>query len=184
MSRKQYIELINHKEENSWIYNVLDGTKEKELQVYRDEFFMLGKDWQYNEGDVETLHLLALPRQLDPPLYTIRELNQSHLPLLYSIRDNSYATIEKLFGVPRCEIRAFFHYHPTYYHLHVHFCHVKMTSKPIQVGRAVFLNDVIQNIELAGDYYQKAKLITEIKENTKLFDLFVKNNMLTVREEK
>lgn len=145
---------------------------------------MLGKDWQYNEGDIETLYLLALPRQLDPPLYTIRELNQSHLPLLYSIRDNSYATIEKLFGVPRSEIRAFFHYHPTYYHLHVHFIHVKMTSKSIQVGRAVFLNDVIQNIELAGDYYQKARMLTEIKENTKLFDLFVKNDMLKVRAEK
>merc|ERR1711971_543945 len=99
VSRKQYIETINHKEENSWIYNILDGTKEKELQVFVDEHFMLGKDWQYNEGDIETLYLLALPRQLDPPLYTIRELNQSHLPLLYSIRDNTYATIEKLFGV-------------------------------------------------------------------------------------
>jgi m7GpppX diphosphatase len=104
---------------------------------------MLGKDWCYNEGDIETLYLLALPRQMDPPLYTIRELNASHLPMLYSIRDNSYATIEKLFGLPRSEIRVFFHYHPTYYHLHVHFCHVKMASKSIQVGRAVFLNDVI-----------------------------------------
>ena len=61
-SKPLLIDQIDHKTANSWIYNVLDGTKEKELEVFSNEFFSLGKDWEFNEGDLETLYCLALPR--------------------------------------------------------------------------------------------------------------------------
>jgi len=38
--------------------------------------------------------------------------------------DESYPAIEKMFGVPKEKLKAYFHYQPTYYHLHVHFIHV------------------------------------------------------------
>jgi hypothetical protein len=45
-----------------WIQNVLDGTKESELQIFENEHFKLGKDYKFNEGDLSTLWLLALPK--------------------------------------------------------------------------------------------------------------------------
>jgi m7GpppX diphosphatase len=45
-----------------WIQNVLDGTKEAELQIFENEHFKLGKDYKFNEGDLSTLWLLALPK--------------------------------------------------------------------------------------------------------------------------
>lgn len=83
------------------MYNVLDKKKEIERQVYENEYFMLGKDWEFNEGDIKTLYCLALVKQRDPPLYTLRDLTQEHLPLLKSIRDESLEAIESRFGVPK-----------------------------------------------------------------------------------
>jgi m7GpppX diphosphatase len=108
---------------NDWIYNVLNGSKEKELRVFENDLFMLQKDWKYNDGDdISTLYCLALVKQKD--LLSIRDLTAEHLPLLKSIVEESVPAISKTFDVPKDKILAYFHYHPTYYHLHVHFVHI------------------------------------------------------------
>ena len=71
-----------------WVYNIIDGSREKELTIFRNELFTLQLDYSYNKGDIETLYLLALPIQTD--LKSLRDLTAEHLPLLKSIRDNSY----------------------------------------------------------------------------------------------
>jgi hypothetical protein len=43
------------------VYNALDGTREKELNLYRDEDFILQLDYKFNRGDIETLYCLAMP---------------------------------------------------------------------------------------------------------------------------
>jgi hypothetical protein len=64
-----------------WIYNVLDGSKEKELRVYENDHFMLQKDWKYNVGDdIKTLYCLAITKRKD--LLSIRDLTAEHIPLL------------------------------------------------------------------------------------------------------
>lgn len=113
-------------------------------------------------------------------LRTIRDLNKEHLDLLKSIRDNSYASIEKQFGLPKSQVKAFFHYFPTYYHLHVHFVHVKIFDKAgVMAGKAVFLEDVIENIEkFDPNFYQKKTLLSYIGSETQLFKLFKDNNAI------
>ncbi|KAI9895539.1 hypothetical protein PsorP6_018530 [Peronosclerospora sorghi] len=73
-------------------------------------------------------------------LRNIRYLFFSHisgtLSSLYVLPANSNTTLEVLhrnFGVNASFIRMHLHYQPTYYHLHVHFSHVKMT----QCGRTM-----------------------------------------------
>lgn len=84
----------------------------------------------------------------------MRDLTQEHLPILKSIRDESFKVIENFFGIKQEKIRAFFHYHPTFYHLHVHFAHVhRVESAGAFIDRELLLDDVINNIELKGDYY-------------------------------
>ena len=52
--------------------------------------------------------------------------------------------IEEQFGVHEDQLRIFVHYQPSYYHFHVHFCHVTLAASPgMAVGKAHLLDDVI-----------------------------------------
>lgn len=151
-----------------WVDNILDKSKEVELTVFRNDLFTLQLDFEYNKGDITTLYLLALPIQTD--LKTIRDLNGTHLPLLRSIRDNSYATIQSRFGLPRTQIKCLFHYYPTFYHLHIHFVHVTMNE---QVGgyccKGVLLDDVIEHLEMDPEYFAKKTLMVQVGDMHPIF---------------
>lgn len=93
------------------------------------------------------MHFIALPFKRD--LKTLRDLTGEHLPLLKSIRDDGYKLILSRYGLPQSKVKAFFHYYPTFYHLHVHFTYVDMIeSVGAFSGKAIFLEDVIDNIEI------------------------------------
>lgn len=50
------------------------------------------------------------------------------------------------FGVAENQIRAYVHYHPSYYHFHVHLMHVKVDAGAgMAVGKAHLLDDIIGN---------------------------------------
>ena len=137
----------------NWIYSILSGEKEQENIIYQNELFLIEKDYKFNEGDIRTLYCLALPLQKD--LKTVRDLRAEHLPLLKSIREESLKAIEAKWNVAPNQVRAYFHYLPTYYHLHVHFTHVD-----IKVDRAIVdLDQAIDNIELIRDFYEKCTLV-------------------------
>ena len=90
-----------------------------------------------------------------------------HLQMLKELREQSFAKIKEKFGVPETLIRAFFHYPPTYWHAHIHFCHTAITGKvSSQAGRAILLDDVIENLESDPAFYQKRALTMEVKEGT------------------
>lgn len=109
------------------MHNVLDGTKETELTVFENEHFKLQKNYKYNEGELKTLYCLAIPlKAREMKLASVRDLTADHLPMLKSIRDESFKAIEAKFGLPRQKIVAFFHYLPSYWLLHVHFQHIDM----------------------------------------------------------
>jgi hypothetical protein len=53
------------------------------------------------------------------------------------------ALVDK-YGVREDELRVYIHYQPSYYHLHVHFLHVKYDAGAgMAAGKAHLLNDVI-----------------------------------------
>ena len=84
--------------------------------------YKLIKSWEFNEvGDMRTLHCLVIPKQRD--ILSIRDLTSVHLPMLKAMRDESLNFIHRRFGVPPQLIRAFVHYLPTFFHLHVHLIH-------------------------------------------------------------
>jgi m7GpppX diphosphatase len=74
------------------------------------------------------------------------------------------------------ELRIYFHYHPSYYHLHVHFTHLKYSAPKTLIGQAHLLDDVIDNIKnIAPDYYQKKTISFCVKESSALWQAFDKN---------
>ena len=71
--------------------------------------------------------------------------------MLKAMRDESLSAIETTFKVPRDKVMSYFHYQPTFYHLHVHFVHVDRCMRDIREN--VSLDSVISNIEMVSDFY-------------------------------
>ena len=171
--KPHYIDPMNMDHCN-WIYSVLNREKEIELRVHENESFLLNKDYKFNEGDIKTLYCLAIPTQRD--LKSVRDLTGEHLPLLKAIRDESLDAIETKFNINRSKIMSYFHYQPTFYHLHVHFTHCENTSWDKR--DCVRLDDAITNIEMLPDYYQRATLTYKVGTQMPLFDILVEKGIL------
>lgn len=78
----------------------------------------------------------------------------------------------KRFGVPGSQLRIYLHYHPSYYHLHVHFTALGYDAPGISVERAHLLTDVIDNLVLDSTYYQKRALTFALQADKALFKRF------------
>lgn len=102
----------------------MEHKAEQESIIYEDSDkntgFVLVTDFKWDK-QLDTLKLLALPFQ---KIRSLRELNASHLPLLRNIRDAGTTAISKKFNIPASQLRIYFHYQPSYYYLHVHFCYL------------------------------------------------------------
>ncbi len=108
------------------------------------------------DASQSSIRCLALVNRHDLP--SLRALNASHLPLLRNLLHTGTRFLAAKFNIPKEHIIAFLHYYPTYYHLHVHYCHVNSVTAELLPGRSHLLADVIENIEMQGDYYQKRTL--------------------------
>ncbi|XP_011314053.1 m7GpppX diphosphatase [Fopius arisanus] len=145
-----------------WVDNILNGTAELDRVIYNDKDndtgFVLVKDLKWDD-QIQTLYLLAITRQRIP---SIRELNATHLPLLKNIKENACKIIEERYHVPRSELKIFFHYQPSFYHLHVHFTSFGVENAGAIIEKGHLLTTVINNIEMVPDYYQKAVLLFRV----------------------
>ncbi|KAH0533731.1 m7GpppX diphosphatase-like [Cotesia glomerata] len=145
-----------------WVDNILDGTAEADRVIYNDKDektgFVLVKDLKWKD-DISNLYLIAITRL---KIASIRELNESHLTLLKNIKEAGSRAIEANYNIPANRLRTYFHYQPSYYHLHVHFTALTVENAGTLVERAHLLSTVINNIEMMPDYYQKATLTFRI----------------------
>lgn len=143
-----------------WVYNILDHKKEFDRIIFEDPNkdigFVLLPDLKWDGKTLETLYAVAIVHRMN--LKSIRSLNADHLPLLRNIRDKGVAAIKKLYGLERSQLRIYFHYQPSFYHLHVHFTYLKYDAPGIFCEKSHLLDTVIDNIELMSDYYTKATL--------------------------
>ena len=106
-------------------------------------------------------------------LKSIRDLNHRHIPLLKKIWTDCTKAIEEKYGVHKSQIRAYFHYQPSFYHLHVHFTHLKFTNAPgAGMERCHLLTNVIENIEKQSNYYATVLIPFSVKESDKLFQAY------------
>lgn len=143
-----------------WVYNILEHKKEKERIFFEDPCketgFILLPDLKWDYKCVDSLHMLAIVNRRD--LASLRSLNASHLPLLKNIRDKGCAALYSKLGIGWSDLRIYFHYQPSFYHLHVHFTVTSYDGADIFCERSHLLTTVINNIEIANDYYQRATL--------------------------
>ncbi|XP_016987739.2 m7GpppX diphosphatase [Drosophila rhopaloa] len=157
-----------------WVYNILDHKQEKERIVFEDEDpetgFILLPDLKWDGRNVENLYLLGIVHKHD--IKSLRDLNGSHLDLLRNLRQSSKDAISKRYGLNPNQLRMYFHYQPSFYHLHVHINPVKNDAPGIWCEKSHMLDTVINNLELLPDYYQRATLPFVLYEGNKLLDLY------------
>ena len=97
----------------------------------------------------------------------MRDVRSEHLPLLEALQARCLREIARRFGVPGSLVRAYLHYQPTFYHLHVHFTPLRHpASAHLVIDKSIFLSDVIQNLRLCGQYYQRATLRYPVRVKT------------------
>lgn len=161
------------------MYNILEHKQEADRIVFEDECrtngFIILPDLKWDGKTLETLYLIAIVHRHS--LKSLRDLNETHLPLLKNIRDKGIAIIQEKYGVERSQLRIYLHYQPSFYHLHVHFTYLKYEAPGIRCERSHLLDGVIDNIELMPDYYQRATLSFVLNDTHKLYKIY-KNHEL------
>lgn len=143
----------------NWVYNIIEGRKEVEEVIYRtslgcsgDEGFLLLPNLHWDRKTIESLHLLGIVERRD--LWSLRDLKKKHIPWLKHMRAKLIdATVKTYPQIDEDQLKLFFHYQPTYYHLHIHVVHVMLEATSTQsVGKAIGLDSVMEQLEhMAGD---------------------------------
>lgn len=149
-----------------WVYNILEHKQEADKIIFEDDEFILLPDYKWN-GQKESLYLLAIVT--DRTIKSIRELNGSHLQLLENIQSKSLKAIKEKYNLSASEVRAYFHYQPSFYHLHVHFTALSYDAPGIFCEKSHLFQTVINNIKLLPEYYQNSSLTFAVREKDKLY---------------
>nr|XP_022910498.1 m7GpppX diphosphatase [Onthophagus taurus] len=169
-----------------WVYNILDHKCEADRIIYEDSDpkigFVLLPDLKWNGTTLDNLYLIAIVKVRG--LKSLRDLTEEHLPLLRNVMTNGSKAIEDKYGLPKSQLRIYLHYQPSYYHLHIHFSYLRHEAPGILAERAHLLANVINNIELLPDYYQRVTLPYTIRETDDIFKAFEQSGVLkkVVRE--
>ena len=72
-----------------------------------------------------------------------------------------------------------FHYLPTFFHLHVHFAHAKTIERSgAFCGKGVLLDDVIDHMEMDGDYFLKKAMMIQVGEQHALYKILQENGVI------
>ncbi|XP_025081758.1 m7GpppX diphosphatase-like [Pomacea canaliculata] len=154
-----------------WVSNILEKKSEADRIVFEDPDpetgFILLPDMKWNRTDLDSLYLVAIIHKHG--IHSIRNLTAQQLPLLQNILDKGKAAIFDQFQVPASKLRIYFHYQPSYAHLHVHFTHVKFDAPGSDCLRAHLVEDVISNLQIDGDFYKKKLLMFVVREHEDLY---------------
>lgn len=150
---QKLIQPFAEKSDKTWIYNILDGKAEQERVLLDDPQFVLlpNGNWSGQVEEADQLHCLAIVKQKN--ILSLRDVTDDHYQLLGSILDKGFKVIENKYGIHQSRIRAYIHYHPTFWHLHIHFKLVENIS-PHEFDRIHSVFSILQNIQIQPHYYQ------------------------------
>ncbi|XP_052780997.1 m7GpppX diphosphatase-like isoform X2 [Mya arenaria] len=157
-----------------WVYNILEKKKEADRIVYEDTDpdtgFILLPDMKWDRTDTSALYLVAIVHKHN--IKSLRDLDTGSLPLLQNILKKGLKAIQDTYDIPASKLNVYIHYQPSYYHFHVHFTNVKFEAPGFGADRAHLLADVINNIQLYGDFYKKKTLTFLVREQEDLYMKF------------
>ncbi|KAK6201589.1 trehalase-associated protein [Scheffersomyces amazonensis] len=158
-----------------WVYNILFEGKESETFIHHDKHpqlgFVLLPDMKWDTLNLQSLYLCCIVNRKD--ISSIRDLNGSHLDFLKQLKSTILQLVEQKYPLSQDQVRIFIHYQPSYYHFHLHIVNVAHPGlgDGIAVGKAILLDDVIENISIKDDYYQVRNIGYLLGENHGLWQI-------------
>jgi m7GpppX diphosphatase len=148
-----------------WIYRIIEGEKEQESVLYRcDDFIILPDTDAFNDEAVLNWIVIFT----DTALISMRCLRGEHVPVLQAIKAKVDELVPSQFALPM----IYFHYPPSVWQLHLHVsapCDALRTTNSMQ--KVCFLEDVICNLRIDSDYYEKATMTFILPSNHELTQL-------------
>jgi hypothetical protein len=164
-----YVEGQTKAQKKQWVYEVLQGNRETETCLLNTETFMMLPDTEaLNTGSV--INWLVIFK--DQSLKSIRSLRGQHLQLLKECKVQCTRYIIENTGFGPDQVMAFFHYLPSVFQLHVHFCAPYGQYTTLDICKVHTLDNVISNIEIDPEYYAKASITTVIIGKGSLNDIY------------
>lgn len=157
-----------------WVYNILFHGKELESVIYHDrshEGFVLLPDMKWDRVNLENLYLCCIVNRKD--ISSLRDLNGSHIDWLRKVQLKVKSVAFEVYGIAPDQLKVFVHYHPSYYHFHLHIVNIHHPGlgNGIAVGKAILLDDIIDNLTLVSDYYAKKTIGFVLGENHGLWQI-------------
>jgi Scavenger mRNA decapping enzyme C-term binding len=161
---KSFIE--NEINKKQWIYKIINGEKEQDQIIYRDESLMILPDLETRD-DASILNWIVIFTEKD--LTSLRMLNASHIELL----EATEKIVKRLLPTDFQDAMLYFHYPPSVWQLHLHVsapCNVLRTTNSMQ--KVYFLRDVISALKLNSEFLKKATLSYVLPHNHELCVLY------------
>ena len=161
-----------YKTNTKWILDILNKKTEVIKPLLNDANFMIIKDKNYVDNNKKNFYVLAIPRQ---DIKTIRDLRAKHIDILLQMRDSCIKFASKK-CINENELYFFFHYHPSFYHLHLHCCIINHKSLTSKFFRCKMLDTVLINLKYKSNFYRDSNIKFEIPEKHIIAKLLYKEN--------
>lgn len=172
--KNKILPYINNIYENNtkWIFDILNKKKEQDKVIYNDDKIVIVKDKNFYEQKKQSFYLLVFPFE---KLKTIRDLRSKHIELLEFMKLKCIE-IANEYGINENELYFFFHYHPSFYHLHLHCSIINHKSLTSKYFRCKMLDNILENLKLKSNYYRDKNIKFEIPEKHIIVKLLSKEN--------
>ena len=166
---RPHFKMLRESGQIEWIENILADQSEMERRLVDKKCpetgFLILPDYKWiDESNLSGFYLLVIPRRKD--LWSLRDLTGDHLPLLMDIRKELIENALKKYKYPDGSpieydhLRVYFHYPPTYPHLHIHVT-LADSQTSCAAGQAVLLDEVIDNLaNVSPNYYNSIRTLS------------------------
>lgn len=94
----------------------------------------------------------------DKSLKSLRDIDGGSAPRVASAVAAALAFVRGEYGIPASALRAFFHYHPSYWRLHVHIAGPQAAPLDDGAGRAHLVEDVLEAARAHPEWWRERAL--------------------------
>ncbi|GME93210.1 unnamed protein product [Ambrosiozyma monospora] len=179
-----------------WVKNILFHGAEADRVVCKNDDFVLLPDMKWDGKSLESLYLCAIVFRDD--ISSVRDLNESHVDYLERILKEIRQEVPKYYSkkltsddgdgdgevqqqITADSLRIYIHYQPSYYHFHIHVVNANYNGlgESIIAGKAILLDEVIDNLKLLSKGgYSKKTMHYSLNESHALWELGLKNHVV------
>lgn len=176
---KPYI-MTQRMDQIKWVKNILFDGVESDRVLFKNEDYIVLPDMKWDGKSIESLYCCCIV--YDESISSIRDLNSNHIEYLERIQESLLKEVsDKYDGITRDKLRLYVHYQPTYYHFHIHVVNVDFTGLPgsMNVGKAILLNDVIEDLKVRGKEGMASKtMVYSIYDTHALWSAGLKDHLI------